>query len=224
MARSAIERETHLLEGPAGVLQAVLEYSRETDPRAVAVVCHPHPLYGGTLDNKVAFTLARAVVEAGAAALRFNFRGVGESTGEFDHGRGEAADLVAAENWLCARWPGLPVWRLGFSFGAAMALKRTAEMPCSILVTIAPPASHFADYGFNADKPRAAHWMLVQGDADEVVEPQAVLTWARSLANPPMIEIVEGAGHFFHGRLTNLRKLVVNFLASPVTASDAEVR
>ena len=78
--------------------------------------------------------------------------------------------------------------------------------------------------GTNADAPRAAHWMLVQGDADDVVDPQTVLSWVHGLDNPPKTEIVEGAGHFFHGRLTNLRKLVVNFLASPVTASDAEVR
>ena len=223
MARSAIERETHLLEGPAGNLQAVLEYPRDAEPVAVAAVCHPHPQYGGTLDNKVAFTLARAAVEAGAAALRFNFRGVGQSAGEFDHGRGEAMDLEAAEKWLRARWPGLPVWRLGFSFGAAMALKRTAEEPCSILVTVAPPASHFSDYGFNADAPRAEHWMLVQGDADDVVDPQAVLSWARGLGNPPKIEIVERAGHFFHGRLTTLRKRVVDFLVSRVSAPGTEV-
>ncbi len=223
MARSAIERETHLLEGPAGQLQAVLEYPRDAAPVAVAAVCHPHPLYGGTLDNKVAFTLARAALEAGAAALRFNFRGVGQSEGEFDHGRGEAMDLEAAEQWLRGRWPELPVWRLGFSFGAAMALKRTAEESCSILVTVAPPASHFADYGFNADAPRAAHWLLVQGDADEVVDPQAVLSWARGLESPPMVEVVKGTGHFFHGRLTALRERVVDFLASSVSASGAEV-
>ena len=223
MARGAIERETHSLEGPAGTLQAVLEYPREKDPAAVAVVCHPHPLYGGTLDNKVAFTLARAAVEAGAAALRFNFRGVGKSAGEFDHGRGEAADLEAVEKWLRGRWPELPVWRLGFSFGAAMALKRTAEVPCSILVTVAPPASHFADYGFSADAPRAAHWMLVQGDADEVVDPGAVLSWARGLDSPPEIEVVEGAGHFFHGRLTTLRERVVDFLVSRASVPGTEV-
>lgn len=223
MARSAIERKTHLLEGPAGELEALLEYPRNTDPRAAAVVCHPHPLYGGTLNNKVAFTLARAAVEAGAAALRFNFRGVGRSEGEFDHGRGEAQDLEAAETWLRDRWPGLPVWRLGFSFGAAMALKRTAGAPCEALVTVAPPAAHFSEYGFDADAPRARHWLLVQGDADDVVDPQAVLSWARGLHSPPEIKVVEGAGHFFHGRLTTLRKLVVDFLAPGGPASGEEV-
>ena len=212
MSRSAIERENTLLEGPAGPLEAVLEYPRGTEPGAVAVVCHPHPVYGGTLNNKVAFTLARAAVESGAAALRFNFRGVGKSAGEFDHGLGEAKDLEAAERWLAGRWPGLPVWRMGFSFGAAMALKRTAVTPCGILVTVAPPAGRFADYGFDASAPQAGRWLLVQGDADEVVDSGAVLAWARSLARPPRIEVVEGAGHFFHGNLTVLRKRVVSFL------------
>lgn len=219
MTRSAIERETLSIEGPAGELQAILEYPRETPPLALAVICHPHPLYGGTLENKVAFTLARAAVEAGAAALRFNFRGVGKSAGEFDHGRGEAADLEAAEKWLRGRWPKLPVWRLGFSFGAAMALKRTAEAPCSILVTVAPPAGHFPDYDFDASAPQAGHWLLVQGDADEVVDPQAVLDWAHALEKPPEIAVVEGAGHFFHGRLTTLRERVAGFLAGRVSAT-----
>lgn len=212
MTRSAIERETLSLDGPAGALQGVLEYPRGTSPVAAAIVCHPHPLYGGTLNNKVAFTLARAAVETGAAALRFNFRGVGESDGEFDEGRGEAEDLAAAEDWLTGRWPGLPVWRLGFSFGAAMVLKRTAEVPCPVLVTVAPPATHFSAYDFDSRPPRAGRWLLVQGDADEVVDSGAVLDWARGLEKPPRIQVVEGAGHFFHGRLTALREHVVDFL------------
>lgn len=212
MTGNALERETPFIDGPAGRLQAVLEYRRGTEPRAVAVVCHPHPQFGGTLENKVAFTLARAAVDAGAAALRFNFRGVDRSEGQFDDGRGEADDLAAAESWITARWPGRPVWRLGFSFGAAMALKRTVEVPCPVLVTVAPPADHFGDYGFAAAPPRATHWLLVQGDADEVVDPHAVLNWAEALDVRPVIRILEGSGHFFHGRLTELRTAVVDFL------------
>lgn len=212
MARNAIEREDCMIEGPAGPMQAMLEYSREATPRAVAVVCHPHPQFGGTLDNKVAFTLARGAVDAGAAALRFNFRGVGRSAGHFDQGVGETADLVATERWIQARWPGLPVWRLGFSFGAAMVLKRTASEPCPVLVTVAPPVSNFAEYGFDGTAPQAKRWLLMQGDADEVVDPQAVLAWAGKQHPSPVIETVEGSGHFFHGHLTVLRTLVVDFL------------
>ncbi|MGH8128674.1 MAG: alpha/beta hydrolase, partial [Gammaproteobacteria bacterium] len=188
------------------------EYPCAGTPCAVAVVCHPHPQFGGTLDNKVAFTLARAATDGGAAALRFNFRGVGKSAGGFDGGAGEVADLKAAESWLQARWPGLPVWRLGFSFGAAMVLKRTVAESCPVLVTVAPPASNFAEYGFAGQSPQAGRWLLVQGDADEVVDPQAVLAWAREQKPPPVIEKVGGGGHFFHGHLTVLRTMVVDFL------------
>jgi len=214
MTRRTIEREKLFIEGPAGRLQAVHEYARDTTPRAVAVVCHPHPQYGGTLDNKVAYTLAHAAVDAGAAALRFNFRGVGRSEGRFDGGAGEAADLAAAERRLVELWPNVPVWRLGFSFGAAMALKRTAAEACQALVTVAPPVGNFAEYGFDASAPQAAHWLLVQGDADEVVDPQAVFDWAEALDSPPEIRRVAGSGHFFHGRLTELRTTVVDFLES----------
>lgn len=214
MTRSTLERETPAIEGPAGTLQAVHEYRRGAAPRAAAVVCHPHPQYGGTLDNKVAFTLARAAVDAGAAALRFNFRGVGRSEGRFDDGEGEADDLAAAENWLTGRWPDVPLWRMGFSFGAAMALKRTVEVPCPVLVTVAPPADRFADYGFAGSGPKASRWLLVQGDADEVVDPRAVIEWAEALGSPPEIRRIEGSGHFFHGRLTELREVVVDFLNS----------
>lgn len=212
MARSTIEREECMIEGPAGLLQAVLESPREDAPRALAVVCHPHPQFGGTLDNKVAFTLARAAVDAGAAALRFNFRGVGRSVGDFDNGAGEVEDLGAAEKWLQTRWPELTVWRLGFSFGAAMVLKRTAAEPCPVLVTVAPPTSNFVDYGLGGTAPQAGRWLLVQGDADEVVDPQAVLAWARKQEPLPEIREIEGCGHFFHGHLTVLRTMVVDFL------------
>ncbi len=212
MTPHAVECEECLIEGPVGQLQVVLEYARDTRPGAVAVVCHPHPQYGGTLNNKVAYTLAHAAVDAGAAALRFNFRGVGRSGGNFDAGMGEAEDLAVAETWLAARWPQLPVWRLGFSFGAAMVLKRTATAPCSALVVVAPPATHFFEYSYNAGPPRASHWLLIQGDADEVVDSQAVLAWAGTQEPLPKIRVVEGAGHFFHGRLTALRTMVVDFL------------
>jgi alpha/beta superfamily hydrolase len=166
MTRTASERKNFFIPGPAGRLEAVLECPRDSAPRANAAVCHPHPLYQGTLNNKVVFTLARAGVEAGAAALRFNFRGVGASEGAWDGGRGEAADLRAVEQWLANRFPGLPRWRLGFSFGAAMIIKVSLARPCAIMVTVAPPVTQFGDYGLSGGAPRAARWLLVQGDAD----------------------------------------------------------
>lgn len=210
----AIESETPFISGPAGRLEAVLEYPRGAPARANAVLCHPHPRYGGTLRNKVVHTLARAAVAAGAAALRFNFRGVGASEGRYDEGRGELDDLRAAERWLATRFPGLPLWRLGFSFGAVMAIKASVAEPCAVLVTVAPPADHFGAYGLENPAPRADRWLLVQGARDEVVSPRVVLDWARALENAPQVQVFEDAGHFFHGRLTELRERVLETLRS----------
>ncbi|MGH8426527.1 MAG: alpha/beta hydrolase [Gammaproteobacteria bacterium] len=222
MTRTASERQKFLIPGPAGRLEAMLECPRDTAPRANAVVCHPHPLYQGTLNNKVAFTLARAAVEAGAAALRFNFRGVGASEGTWDGGHGEAEDLRAAEQWLANRFPGLQRWRLGFSFGAAMVIKVSLAEPCAILVTVAPPVKNFGDYGLPGGAPRAACWLLVQGDADEVVNPQTVFEWARGLEPVPELQVIAGAGHFFHGRLRELRERVLAVLVPGRTTEEKE--
>lgn len=209
MSRAIIERENLFVSGPAGRLEAVLEYQRGAAPHATAVVCHPHPRYHGTLNNKVVHTLARAAAFAGAAALRFNFRGVGASAGRYDGGRGEVADMQAGERLLAERFPGLRRWRMGFSFGAAIAIKTSIAEACDILVTVAPPADRFGDYGLDNPIPRAQRWILIQGDRDEIVSPRAVLGWARALENVPEVRVLKGAGHFFHGRLTELREYVL---------------
>src|SRR5450755_3950806 len=110
--------ETHLLEGPAGKLEALLDAPEDAEPRAVALICHPHPLFGGTLHNKVVYRTARALRHSGHAVLRFNFRGVGKSQGRHAHGIGEIEDARAALAWLRARYPGLPYTLAGFSFGS----------------------------------------------------------------------------------------------------------
>lgn len=184
----------------------MLEYGER--PAATAVVCHPHPLYQGTMHNKVVYTLARAAVQSGAAALRFNFRGVGHSEGRHDNGRGELEDFRAAERWLEARYPGLARWRLGFSFGAAIVIRASSEDSCDVLVTVAPPVDRFSDYALDGSAPQARRWLLAQGDGDEVVSAEATLAWARSLGRPPEVAVFEGVGHFFHGNLTVLRRRV----------------
>jgi len=175
-------------------------------PTAVAVVCHPHPLQGGAMTNKVAYILARAFNDLGAVSLRFNFRGVGKSAGSFDQGVGETADALAALDWLGARHPELPLWLGGFSFGAYVALRAQGERPIERLATVAPAVERFDR---NAVHEPHCPWLLVQGDADEVVPPETVLAWARGLARPPRIVVLAGAGHFFHGRLNELREAVV---------------
>src|SRR6185312_3588573 len=192
-------------QGPAGLIEGLLDHP-DAAPTAVAVVCHPHPLQGGAMQNKVAYMLARAFNDMGALSLRFNFRGVGRSAGSFDHGIGETGDALTAIDWLSSQHPGLPLWLGGFSFGSYVALRAQSQRQVVRLVTVAPAVERFDTGGIVLpDCP----WLLVQGDADDVVSPQAVLGWARGLAKPPRILEMSGAGHFFHGRLNELREAVV---------------
>lgn len=197
--------ETCTFSGPAGVLEGVLDHPGGP-PVAVAVVCHPNPAQGGSMQNKVAYILARACNDMGAVSLRFNFRGVGRSAGVFDNGVGEVGDALAAVDWLVAQHPGLPLWLCGFSFGAYVALRVQSERPVRRLVTVAPAVMRFAAAPI---VPPACPWLLVQGDADDVVPPHEVLDWARGFAPAPTVTVLPGAGHFFHGRLNELREAVV---------------
>jgi uncharacterized protein len=201
------------LSGPAGPLEGILDFP-EGAPSAIAVVCHPNPAQGGTMTNKVAYILARAFNDLGAVTLRFNFRGVGKSAGVFDNGVGEVDDALAAVDWLMARHPGLPLWLGGFSFGAYVALRAQSERPVQRLVTVAPAVMRFATAPITAP---SCPWLLVQGDADDVVPPQEVLDWARGFAPPPKLAVIEGAGHFFHGRLNELREAVDAAFRSSIT-------
>ncbi len=186
--------EPVVIEGPAGRLEAILVKSAA--PRSAALLLHPHPLYQGTMENKVVTTLARAVERLGGASLRFNFRGVGASGGTYDGGRGEKDDARAAASWLRGRYPALPLWVMGFSFGAALAFDLAPELEASFLVTVAPPVAMVT----RSTAP-SCPWLLILGDADEVVDPEAVRGWAASIAPPPDLVAVPGASHFFHGRL-----------------------
>jgi alpha/beta superfamily hydrolase len=206
MSRSA---ERLSLEGPAGALEAVLEDAGAAGI-SYAVVCHPHPLYGGTMDNKVVTTVARALQDAGMPTLRFNFRGVGASDGAFDQGNGETADADAVASWGAERWPGRTLVIAGFSFGAYVAL-RLAQLrlpplrPPRQLITIAPAIQR--DWTAMA-VPRCP-WLVVQGGADEVVDPAEVNAWINGLEPTPRLVVLPGAGHFFHHRLHELRDIVV---------------
>lgn len=210
------------LEGPAGPLQALLETPCAPDgglPQTVpafGVVCHPHPLHGGTLDNKVVYTLARAFQQLGAPALRFNFRGVGASAGGYGEGRGELEDARAVIAYGRERFAGAPLWLGGFSFGAAVAALAAGEARPERVVLVAPGIS---SVDVRRAAPPACPWLIVQGDADEVVPGESVLAWARSLSPQPAIAVLAGAGHFFHGRLNELRDTVLAFMGAPVPAS-----
>jgi uncharacterized protein len=202
MRPAVVERIT--ISGPSGALEAVVEDSGTAGSR-YAVVCHPHPLFGGTMENKVVTTLGRAMQEIGIPTLRFNFRGVGRSEGVYDEGQGETADAAAVASWGAARWPGRQLVIAGFSFGSYVALRLAQELPASQLVTIAPPVARF---DFSDMRVPACPWLIVQGDADDVVDPQGVVDWVNGLKPQPRLIIMPGVGHFFHGRLHELRAAV----------------
>jgi uncharacterized protein len=196
------------IPGPSGVLQGIVEEPGNVPPAAIAVVCHPHPLQGGTMTNKVVHTLARACNEVGAPTVRFNYRGVGGSEGSYDDGVGETEDALAVIEWARARWPETPLWLAGFSFGGGVALRASVSTSTARLITVAPAS---ARAGVTDNLP-GCPWLLVQGDADDVVPAQMVLDWAKALRVSPDIRLLEGAGHFFHGRLIELREAVRDWL------------
>jgi alpha/beta superfamily hydrolase len=201
------------LPGPAGEIEATID-SAADEPVAVAVLCHPHPLQQGTMQNKVVTTLARAFVRLGAAAVRFNFRGVGRSAGVHASGVGERDDALAAVSWARERWPGLPLYLGGFSFGAAIALGVAATVEPKGLVTVAPPIERLPA-AFAAPRCR---WLLVHGAADDVVPAAPVVAWAKALAKPPELVVLDGVGHFFHGQLRVLEDTVNDCFAADFAA------
>lgn len=193
------------IPGPAGKLQVLVE-EPDLPPSALAVICHPHPLHGGSLTNKVVHQLARTFLLQEAICIRFNFRGVGESAGTFDNGRGELADLLAVVDWARQNWPQLELWLGGFSFGGVMAIQAAISLRPKRLLTAAPAISYIPD-----TKPDLCglDWLLVQGEDDEVVSTGSVVRWLESLPCRPKLSIVAGTGHFFHGRLNDLKQVIL---------------
>jgi alpha/beta superfamily hydrolase len=195
------------VQGPEGRIETLLECARPLRPGApLAVICHPHSLHGGSLHNKVAHMVARALRQLGAHAVRFNFRGVGGSAGRFDHGRGEVEDLAAVVAWGRARFPGSPLWLAGFSFGAAMAFAGAARLGAQRLLLVAPPVHH--PYFPHAEMPDIPS-LVVMGGEDEVVGPTSVSRWVSAQPHAPTYLYLDTASHFFHGQLVRLRDDIV---------------
>lgn len=201
-------RAEHLqLAGPAGALESIIEEPEGS--AGVAVICHPHPLYHGTMTNKVAHTLARAFNDVGFTAVRFNFRGVGRSEGEYADAIGETDDTLAVVDWARQNWPGQPLWLAGFSFGAYVALHAAAKARPDGIVSVAVPVQRF-DVG--ALQQPECPWIVIQGDHDELVEADEVIAWIDGLEPGPELVVLEGVDHFFHGRLRDLRQLLNDLL------------
>jgi hypothetical protein len=200
------EEASFALTGPAGKLEAITNVAAPAEARAgVAVICHPNPVQGGTMHNKVVTMVERSLRESGLDTVRFNFRGTGASAGSYDEGNGEGEDLAAVAAWVRRMRPGDALWLAGFSFGSYVTIRNAVRLQAAALVSIAPPAGRFALGGIQVPE---CPWLIVQGEADEVVEPQAVFEWIAGLPVRPELVRMPETGHFFHRRLMDLRGAV----------------
>ena len=200
------------LPGPAGALEVAVDYPEAPARPAIAIVCHPLSTDGGSMHNKVVTMTARALRESGITTVRFNFRGVGASEGSFDEGEGESEDLRAVAAWVRAQRPDAALWLAGFSFGAYVTIRNAALLQPAMLISIAPPAAG-RKWDFDAIATPDCPWLVVQGEADEIVEPQAVYDWVEKVAQQreaPELVRMPDTSHFFHRRLIDLRGAVRN--------------
>lgn len=202
-----------LLEGPTGQLEVLTTYPiSPRNPATTVVICHPHPLFGGNLNNKVVYTLACSFQKMGLSTVRFNFRGVSKSQGQYDNGIGETDDLLAILQWLKTTCPDHAIWLAGFSFGAYVAARATKQWPAQRLICVAPPIENFP---FKPLLPFPCPWLLIQGDKDEIVSPSALFSWIESVkVNPPHLITIKEASHFFHGHLIELREQLIALLSN----------
>lgn len=212
------------MSGPLAAIEVLLATPREP-LRGACVICHPHPLYGGAMSNKVVYTLASTAGKAGLATLRFNFRGVGKSTGLHDEGRGETEDTL----WIAAQWRAAvsatlgqpaPLVLAGFSFGAFIVLKAAARAEAQGLMTVAPPFATTRAIYTDGDGPPPAPgcpWAVIHSRDDEVVAYEDTHAALAAYQPPPTLTTVDGAGHFFHGRLAEVTQAFDRLLVQVLT-------
>jgi uncharacterized protein len=216
---AAVDARTRIA-GAAGAIEVAS--AAPDEPRKVAVIAHPHPLYGGTMDNKVITTLARAFVEAGAAAVRFNFRGVGATEGAHDEGRGETDDMLRVIEHARGEFAGLPLLLAGFSFGGAVAVRASARVDFAQLVLVAPGFRRITGHGMGAapdpgdpnlgapGRHTHANTVVVHGDLDATVPLADSIAWATPREVP--VVVVPGGEHFFHRKLHILRDIAARWV------------
>lgn len=198
---------TRSIEGPAGPLQLVEQLGQRP---ITAIICHPHPLFGGTMDNKVVSALARACEALEVTHVRFNYRGVGDSAGSYGEMEGEVDDCKAIIDWVAKRRPDDKLWLMGFSFGSYIAARNvSASAQITQLVTVAPSVEH-AD--FNALPRIPCPWLIVQGEQDEIVPPASVYTFAQNRPEHPTLIKMPDTSHFFHRKLIDLKTTLIDYL------------
>ena len=209
------------LTGPAGQLEAVLDQpalrTATGAPRATVVFAHPHPQYGGTMHTKAVYQGAKGLARIGCAVLRFNFRGVGGSAGEFDQGEGEMADLRAALDYMAVKYPNSPLWAAGFSFGAWVALETGAADPrVDVLIGIAPPVATSVsgmNYTFPNTLASTKPKFFVQGEADDVCPIEGMWAFYGRLEEPKELVVIDAADHLFDGRTQEVGEALEELLA-----------
>ncbi len=211
MTSSAPIVEKLSIDGPAGPIEAMIERPPDAREGMIAICCHPHPLYGGAMQNKVVHTLARSAQDQKVTSLRFNFRGVGGSAGVHDNGVGESEDAAFLSDWCRSELGATRQWSFGFSFGSFVAFRLATAREVELLITVAPPVQRF-DFTKLA-VPRCP-WLVIQGDRDELVDHEAVRGWTQRVTPAPEVRILAGAEHFFHGRLTEMRSVLGAWLAA----------
>lgn len=193
------------ISGPAGNLEVACALPADSAIAGFAIICHPHPLFGGAMGNKVVTTLERFFRERAMATVRFNFRGVGASQGVFDNGIGESDDLRAVAKFARQYFPVAEFMLAGFSFGSYVAARMANALDAAQLLSIAPPVGKW-DFAL-IDAPRMP-WTIVQGELDEIVEPRAVYDFAAKAVPAPTLIRIPDATHFFHGKLLELRTVL----------------
>ena len=198
------------LVGVVGKLEAVIDNRTESvNPAYIAVCCHPHPQHGGAMGNKVIYTASRALAGLGITSIRFNFRGVGESEGEYADGIGEQDDLKAVVNWVKHQYPERKLILCGFSFGAYITCQQASALNPTLLVSIAPPIGRIEFTGFSRPK---SPWLVIQGDDDELVDAGRVAKWSGEFLPPAKLFQMPETSHFFHGKLVELRSNIESFV------------
>jgi alpha/beta superfamily hydrolase len=194
--------------GDVGKIEAILHIPNNTvdhSPKAVMVCCHPHPLFGGTMTNKVVHTICKTFSKMGLPAIRFNFRGIGETEGTHDEGEGEGKDLLLICDEVRQRWPDSQIWLSGFSFGSWVSAHCATAAGAQQLLSIAPPVGHF---DFNKFQLPLCPWLVLMGEQDEIVDAATVFKWIEDQKNSPDLVKFPDTGHFFHGQLVKMTKVL----------------
>jgi len=201
----------HDLKGPAGRLEALLE-EPSGEARAAVVFAHPLPTHGGTMHTKAVYQGAKGLLRAGCAVLRFNFRGVGASDGSFTGGPGEREDFTAALDYMAAKYPGLPLWAAGFSFGAWIALETgAADDRVTVLIGIAPPVTR-EGYDFSLTRTSTKPKFFVQGEADDICPIQDMWAFYGALPEPKELVVIDAADHLFDGHTAEVGEALEDLL------------